>query len=519
MAESAKFTNKIQSVLGGISPSLYFGSQGQFHASIGVDPDMPISDSAVRVSGFLRPTAMEKFSSTALDGYPMWLLTNPKSTDIYSYQANGDVVSYNSSLASETLVSAISTASGNGAGYYDNYHYFARNADIARYGPLNGSPSITASYWVGSLSLTALTNATYPTIRGISMPNHVMHRHLTDDRLYFCDTTSDGRGLISFIKTTKTTVEGDTNNGSTYNALDFDYGLWPTTIESYGASLAVALIEGTSGTIRQTNAKMTFWDTTSSSFQQITTDEFPDPLITAVKNVNGILWVFSGSPTGGCRISRYVGGYSHQEVAYLEDCYPPMQGAVDHLMNRIIFGTATTYPEASASVIAIGSKLSKLGGGVQNILKTTSAGANQLATAVKYVQNSSLKSVQPIVGWGDDSAKGIDKVSTTYGTSVWRSEVFRPGKPFQINKISIPLAQAVAANMTATVKLFLDDDTSTAIHTTTINTTNYGGSQKNIVIKPNIRGLHSYFLEIRWTGSALMTVGLPITIEGEVFED
>lgn len=510
----------IDNVLLGQTPTVYFGAQGQYLASIGIDPDMPAGDGAIsadpRASGLLRPTAMAKFSGTEITGVPLWFVSNPKDTNTYLYANDGKCHLVTSALAMGTALNSgnpLTTSSGNGAAYYDNYLYLARNLDVARYGPLNGSPSLTLAYWSG-LSLTALTNTIYPSINGVAMPNHVMHRH-TDDKLYFTDVTSGNQGIISYIKTSKTTVEGDTNNGSTYNALDFDHGVYPTAIETYGDDLAIATIEGINTTIRQGNAQLSFWDTTSASFTKITSVEFPDPLITALKNVNGILYVFSGNASGGCRISRFVGGYSFEEVAYFDDSLPPFHGAVDHFLNRIIWGGFTTYPETSACVYSFGSKRKDLPMGIQTPFKASSSGANPMVTTVKYIQHASNVKRFPIIGWSDDSAKGLDKSSTTYGVSVWRSSVFRIGQPFKIKNVIIPLAQAVAANMTLIPKIYFDDASSnTALRT--INNTNYPNSERQIIDRTDgLTGKNNFFLELRWSGTALLTVNLPILIEIE----
>lgn len=510
-------TFTIRTILGGWSPTEQFGEEGQFRASLAIDPDFPASETGKRTSGLLRPTAMEDFSSTALTDAAKWLMTNPKTTNTYAYLANGVILSYDSNLANETAVGTPTNGNGSGAAYYDNYLYFTTTTDVARYGPLNGSPSLTNSYWTSTLSKTALANTTYPTVRGEVLPNHVMHRH-TDGKLYFTDVVGN-QGVLHYIKTTKTTVEGDTDDTSTYNALDFPYGYYPTAIESYGTELAVAVIEGTDTGVEQGNAKLSFWDTTSSSYQKITDVEFPDPLITALKNVNGVLYVFSGSAAGGVRVSRFIGGYSFEEVAYLEEGTPPMQGAVDHILNRIYFGTYVTEPASAACVFAIGSKRARLGRGIQNVLKTVSAGATQNVTALKLVQQNGFIKPAPIVAWRDDSNNGIDKLSTTYGTSVWQSEVVPVGRPFRVMKLQLPLAQAMAANMTLTAKIVVDNGTTT--HTLrTINNTNFPNSEKNILLYDDgIRGKHDFYLELTWSGSALCTVSLPISIELETEED
>ena len=514
----APFTAKIETIFPGISPVQNFSQEGQFDSSIAIDPDMPVDDSSIRTSGLLRPTAMAKFSASEVTGVPHWIVPNPKTSSTYVYANDGKVHVVTSALAMDTAITAPSSSSGNGAEYYDNYMYFAKNTDVARYGPLNGVSSLTQSYWVTTLSKTALVDTTYPSIRGIEIPNHPMHRHAHDNKLYFGDVVGN-QGVLHYIKTSKTTVEGDTDATSTYNALDFPYGYYPTVIESYGTDVAVALIEGVNTTIMQKPAIVSFWDTTGSSFSKIIDVAFPDPLITAMKNVNGSLYVWSGNASGGVRVSRFLGGYSFEEVSYSEEGVPPFQGAVDHDMNRIVWGGYTTYPEASAGVLAYGSKNRKLNMGLHNIFKSTSAGANGIVTAVKFLEHANNSIRRPIIGWTDDSAKGLDKISTTYGTSVFRSETFRIGKPWIIHRIRIPFAQAIAANMTFVVKLYVDE-LSSSTTLATINSTNYANSERNIVLKPfAAKGNHSFLLEFRWTGTVLLTAALPVVIEGEINDD
>lgn len=521
----AEFLVKIDNILGGQAPTQNFGASSQFDSSIGMDPDMPITDSSSRVSGMIRPTAMLTFSGVNVTGVPLKFLTNPKNTLIYAYLSDGKVLSYTNDLGTETVVGTPTSGAGNGAEYYDNYLYFATPTDISRYGPLNGSPSLTNTYWTSTLSKTALVNTTYPSINGVTMPNHVMHYHAPTNNLYFADVVN-GKGTIHYISTTKTTVEGDTNNGSTYAKLTTTpWGYLPTCMESFGSDLVIGCVQGTDSTTLQKNAVILFWDTVATSPTKTVSKELPDPLVTAMKNVNGTLYVWLGSATGGTRLIKFIGGYSWQEVGYWEESYPPLNGAVDHWLNRVVFGGNTVYPEASASVWAVGSKVAQInnasagGPPINNILNTKSTGNNPMVTALKYVTHSSNKIRQPIVGWKDDTTKGIDKVTTGGGTSVWRSQVFRVGKPFSLNRIRIPLTQAVAANMTLIPKIYVDELTSSQT-LQTINNTNYPNSENSIAQRmSNVKGKHSFLLELRWTGSALLGVALPITIHGEVLTD
>lgn len=513
-------TITIESLLGGISQIQNFSAKGSFNSSIAIDPDMPNSDVVGKPSGYIRPTAMEKFSGSTVTSAPKWIITNPKTSDIYLYGSNGLVHKANSSLAMQSDVGTPTSGAGNGGAYYDNYTYLATPTDISRLGPMNGTPSITNTYWSSTLSKAVLTNTTYPTINGVVMPNHVMHRH-TDNKLYICDVLSNtagntNKGSLHYIYSTKTTVEGDTNIASSYNALDLGYGYYPTTIESYGTELVTAGIEGVDTITAQSRAFLTFWDATSTSFQKLIQVEFPDPLITALKNVNGALYVWSGSATGGCRLTVFLGGYSFQEVFYDPTMYPPLQGAVDAEHNRVIWGTSISYPETASVVMAFGSRYEAMGKGVQCILKST-ASTGGMITSLKYATQGGFRA--PIVGWTDNSASGLDKLSTTYGTWVYRSELFRMGRPFEIDKIRIPLAQALGSNMSFTVKAFIDENPIGA-DIQTVNSTNYPNGERNIVLYPQgIKGTHSIMVELRGTGTALCTVALPISIEYTPLQD
>jgi len=511
----AKQTFTINSVLAGWGTSDYFYQQGQFSNSIGIDPEMPKDDLTTRPSGLLRPTSMAKFSGTEITGAPLWIETNNKDTNAHVYTYDGKVHTVSSGLTMGTALNsgnALTTASGNGLAYYNNYLYGASNTDIWRYGPLNGTPALTQNFWTSTLALTALSNYTYPSIKGIKIPNHAMFVHPSNSRLYFCDMNSDNVGMISMIKTKKVTYEGDTNDTvvpSAYKVLDTYYGWLPTCLSNLGNEIAMGLIDGSSATVKQGNAKVVFWDLLASSTSYSRIAELPDPLITAMKTVNGQLYVFSGSASGGMRVSRYLGGQQFEEIYYADDQVPPFQGAVDYMINRIVFGCSTTTPATSASVMALGSRVRNLNMGVHNILKSTSAGATPLVTACKYITQGS--NTQPIVGFSDGSSKGLDKISTTYGTSIWRSQIFSLGRNGKIEKIRIPFANAVGANMTLTVKMYADDLSSNVTLGTITNST-HSGAREVVLYGQASNFKNNFLIELTWSGTALLTVSFPIEI-------
>ena len=513
----------INTILPGWGTSEYFYLPGQFLTSIGVDPEMPAveTSSSSKPSGLLRPTSMAKFSASEITGAPVWIETNNKDTNAYVYTKDGKVHVVDSNLAMTTALNsgnALTTASGNGLAYYNNYLYGCSNTDVWRYGPLNGSPTLAQTFWTG-LSLTALANTTYPTIRGVVMPNHPMHVHKANNRLYFADVTSDNVGCISMIKTKKVTVEGDTNDTavpSAYKALDLYYNWYPTCIASFGDELVVGIIDGINTTVKNGNAKVAFWLPVPSATSYNRVIELPDPLITSIKNVNGQLYIFSGSATGGLRISRYVGGEAFEEVYYSDEQVPPLQGAVDYSVNRIIWGAHTTTPATSASVMAVGSRSRGMNIGVQNILKSSSAGTTPWVTACKYVSLGAT--TQPILGFTDGTEKGLDKISTTYGTSIWRSQVFSLGKNGKVISVRLPFAQAIADNMAMTVKIYKDDGSASST-IKSISNTNESGKRDIMIYPQGVYFKNNFFLELTWTGSALLTIATPIILTVEYNEE
>ena len=509
------FEITIDNIFGGISSTEFFGSSGQYLSAIAVDPDMPKNDSSLRISGIIRPTAMAKFSASSITGTPLWMITNPKDANCYVYTAAGKVHSVASGLTMNSDLTDPTSGAGNGAEYYDNYIYLATPTNISRYGPLNGSAAMNQAYWGTTLGKTALVNTTYPTINGVVMPNHPMYRMEAADKLFIADVTTANRGAIHFIRTSKASVEGDTDNGSTHGSLLLPTGYFPSAICSLDNRLVVGAFEGTGVVTNQQRAKIFFWDTTSDTYQNIVGIEFPDQFITAIKNVNGVLYVFSGNAAGGFRVSRYAGGYSFDEVAYHEEGFSPFQGNVDSSMGRVIYGGTVTDPETAPVVWAIGSKNQKLGSGRHCILKgSESAGA---ITALKFYEQANNAILRPILGWKNSSTYGLDKISTTYGTWVWRSPVYRLGQKVSINKVIVPLAQAVAANMTIVPKLY-KDSASDSLALTTINSTNYPNSERRVVLYPTFEAQSDFFLELRGTGTALLAPMLPIKISGDYLD-
>ena len=534
-----KITYRIESIWDGLAASQYFAKENSYLSGIGIDPDLPLSDSTGdnQTSGMLRPSAYAEFSGVALNNNPTWIMTNPKDALIYTLLRNGRLLSYTSSFGSETNIGTISPADSGGAAYYNNFLYLLNTTNVSRYGPLDGSPSLTNSVWTGATlgSQTALVDTVYPNIRGTSpYPNHSAHVH-TDNKLYFCDF-KDGEGRIHYIKTKKVTDEGDTNDGSTYDALvnKLPFGFMPMDIESWGNDIVIAAIQTSNDTLNQGRSALFFWDTAASTFYNIVW--LPDPLVTALLNNNGALYIWSGAVSSGAnvsngyRISVYTGGRTTKQIYFSEiGCSPPA-GAVEAFGNRIVWGTfydlqtATAgNPDEFAVLMALGSKRHDVPQGAHCIVNLpVDTGTQLFVSSVKNVQNSSFAYPKFVAGAVNDASGDVDlfSQSTTYGTSIFRSRMFNIGNKFRILEIRIPLGAAVATNHTITPTIFLDDfSTSSTTGLTVINNTNYANSERVVKYKPNISGNNNFVLELKWTGTALLPVLFPIEIIVEVRGD
>lgn len=552
MGNSKYETIQIKSIAGGMGRSLYDTRGGTYMQGVGIDPDLPASASGLtwRTSGAIVPSGYAKFSGTEVTGSPLWIITQPKTGNSYVYASDGKIHSFTDVIAmraadeaSTAFPIAITGGAGNGAAYYNNFIYFAENADITQYGGLDQGASIakTENVWTGGkFSKTALTNTTYPVVTplSISIPNHPMHVH-GDNALYVGDVLPQaagalgGRGCLHRIKTKRTTFDGDTDDGSAYDVFDLPFGYWPTDIESYGTDLVISAIQCTSGKINQGRAELFFWDCVSDSFYNRVI--LPDALVTALYNKNGSLYVFTGLTGGGSRVSVYSGGRTTETVSFNEEGLAPLAGAVDAYGERMTFGTSITHPTPRGVVISIGSKFSSTenAGSIHTTAVCAATKATPVVTACKYVQQgpggvdgtiTNNSNPKIIMGWADGDAKGLDKQGAPAGGGVynfWRSGITAVGKKFVIKRIIVPLLEPVAAATNISVTLYVDTG-STSYTLPAIEPTAYSGSRAVTYKEPQIGmvpAFTDFFLEFSWIGTGLNAIALPITFEVEVYDD
>lgn len=557
---------------------------------------------------------------------------------------------------------------------------------------------IADNVWKGATlgTQTALTNTKYPTFRSVDMPNHAGHTH-SDGSLYFCDF-KNGQGYIHRINTRTVTNEGDTNGTtvpSAYNALDLPFGFYPTDTTSYGTDIMIIGIYQTDTTTNQGRSAAVIWDPTNTSSFHTGPIPFSDPIASALLNVNGTIYIWTGNAQNGVRLSIYNGGVSVREIVFQEEGLPPYAGAVDSLGNRVVWGGFQTYPSNTSVVYGWGSKRADLPAGlhcvtsatptVSDVVTDTYATSNRdsargmtmdsapasfdqrqgqsftgaagylksaefflaatspatgtvvakvydltgtfgtsgrptgtalavstntfdvsLAdgvytlrsftfdgtyllvagtkyvvtielslpgsgtlsigsdasssthagnrsfynngtsewsgssstdfiftvyvsqsgvldntTSLRYVQQESNITPRLVVAWRNSLTQVIYKYSTTGTLNSKIRWMFNIGTKFEITRISIPLAGAVAAGTIITPSLYLDDESTTKTFNT-INNTNYP-SKRKVVYKgselKNSVGLNNFIFEIAYTGTDPLPVALPIIITIDIKED
>lgn len=217
---------------------------------------------------------------------------------------------------------------------------------------------ITDGVWKGATlgSQAALGDATYPqTLLNVPYLNHFGFAH-SNGAGYFLDYLL-GKGYIHKIQTTKTTNQGDTNDGSVYGSvgsLSLPFDFMPITGVSYGTDIVISGSKTVDSTINQGNACLFFWDAAEELFYRVV--RLPDPICSVLKYVNGVLYGLSGDLTGSYRLWRYVGGDSIETLKMIEDGSLPLQGAADFVGNRLVWAANTTLPSIFSGLYGHGSK-------------------------------------------------------------------------------------------------------------------------------------------------------------------
>ena len=162
----SRVTFTIDSIFEGQMPSALFGGQGQFLSSIGIDPDVPLTDAAsdIKTGGAIRPVQYAQFSSTEIDSAPIAIVNEPKSDMTWVILSNGKIVAYKDTLtaADSYSIGQVTGSAARGAWYQNNYIYVTTLTDVSRIGPLNTLPfdGQTVNFTVGATVTGGTSGAT-----------------------------------------------------------------------------------------------------------------------------------------------------------------------------------------------------------------------------------------------------------------------------------------------------------------------------------------------------------------------
>jgi hypothetical protein len=240
--------------------------------------------------------------------------------------------------------------------------------------------------------------------------------------------------------------------------------------------------------------------------------------------MNGTLYVFTGDAISGSRVSVYAGGESIQELFYFVEGTSPFAGAVDNYADRLIFGGYVSYPQDAAVIMAYGNYDARDPKVLQNIVRWSGSGSTPVFTAAKYIeQHVTVNTPRLITGWSDGSAKGLDKFSGSATLNAeWRSQVFNVGRKFKFRQITLNTDETVQTNCTITLKLYTDNNFSTAAQTlTAIDTTTSSGNTRINFKRPELTtvGQQNFCIGLTFTGTRATAITLPLDIVVEIFED
>jgi hypothetical protein len=516
-----EFEVRIESILGGQAASSQFQREGEFTFSRGIDPDQSV-DGLSKMTGWITPTKYTSFSGANVSGAPMWLSSNPQNQLFYAYMVDGKFVSYTAALGSETLVGTPTSGAGNGLVYYNDYYYLMTPTDVSRYGKLSGTPSLTNTVWTGATlgSQSALTNTVYPSgnVGGVNYPNHVGHSH-SDGALYFLDFAS-GQGLVHKIKTDSAGAD----DGSAYNVLNLPFGFKPTCIESYGTDLVIGAIQQftTATNLRQGTAALFFWDAVNSStfYRQV---PLAEPLVTALKNVNGRLIVFQGNSRNGSIVGEYLGGYFVDPLVLNEEGFSPYAGAVDVYGSKMIWAGANSQ-DGLPVIHSLGYKDPRLPiNALHTIAQSDISGGNGVITALKFQKEQIDDNPAFVFGSKSDSATQLEQAS---GTGIGLGKIIftiNVGEPYELNTLEFPLDAAVVSGMqiipTITRDNGIESFSGNTVGLKIVSTTLYTDSEQYIR-QPleDVRGNYNFTLKFDFVNTVANSVGFPIIIKGETLE-
>jgi len=282
-----------------------------------------------------------------------------------------------------------------------------------------------------------------------------------------------------------------------FNTVRLPIDYYPTSLSNIGTDISILAIKSHDDTINQGHSSLFLWDTFDSTFYREI--KLPFPNATALLTHNGFPFLWGGD-TRGYSFSLYRGGDQIDELYYVDDGLPPFAGAVHGENNRVLWGTNTTYPEVSGSIMAFGSRNGLLPKGVHNIARTpNNKQVTSFALATKGLNNIVIGSEDLLAQSGGNA------------NSVFRTNLYSIPRKFNVKSVAFTIAGGVTENTDITITTYVDNETLTK-SVNVVNSDNYEIGTKKIVVYPDLQGEANFFIELKWTDSNT-PIQLPLKIQ------
>ena len=158
--------------------------------------------------------------------------------------------------------------------------------------------------------------------------------------------------------------------------------------------------------------------------------------------------------------------------------------------------------------------------GSDGVLPTYSPSITTAMTQVQ--QNLPFPSFVTAAVGTSGTAYGLYKKASTYGFHVYRTQTFKVGRPFSFLKARLNLSRSLT-DETEIIPVLYFDNGLTSIVGTAINNRNHSTTNLSFVLDPKTfrnqaNGQYNFFLELQFTGPALISVVLPIELEVDIYE-
>lgn len=355
---------------GGISDSEKIGVKGSYNFA----KHLNIYDEPSKAS--VLPKTV-KVSGSTVTGLVKWIVSGkPDDTNMYFYDAAGKIYK-EASNGTWSVLQTTANSVGQGLEVHNDYLYYTQNTQIGRYGPLSDNPAFDDDWQTG-----------------------------------LNDTSTVGFAPIKAFKEGVAVGHGNKMawwDGSVWDvdALILPAGLNIRTIEVLDEYLVLGTWRGTDITDNE-EGYLFFWDGSSTTFNFFVKIE--EGACNAILNSKNRLFSILGS--GGQLFYDYRPFVSIQRIPKMSigknaEIYP---GAVTNWKNKIHIGVAgsSNNTELTKGVYVYGSISDKYPDALSfgySMSTGSSTGANVKVGSLKGVGN------ELYIGWQDDTAYGVDKVT------------------------------------------------------------------------------------------------------------